>query len=237
MSRVYFHSPSGDAELRGSERAHAGWLSSAIGIAALDLNDYDFRERTAKHIDAGHPLRDVHAAETALRVGKVDFVVPSGRYSAWEVLLNTCLALGSDPLCFLTRMHAQCEIHAWVAGEDRWWLVEVIEQGRRAGLTRTDQGWESVQAMLGCTSTEPVVMSYSGCDQFPSRRAAKWTPPAGEDGKPDHDAWYDLGADERWSLGMAGVEGMRFGPSTLREPFGHRKTAFDIRRMIAEVAR
>jgi hypothetical protein len=236
MSRVYFHSPSGDAELRGSERAHAGWLSSAIGIAALDLNDYDFRERTGKHIDAGHPLRDVQAAETALRAGDVHFVVPSGRYSAWEVLLNTCLAIGSDPLCFLTRMHAQCEIHAWVDGPDRTWLAGVIADGRRAGLMREGQGWEDVSACLLACADEPVVMSYSVCDQFPSRSAATWEPPI-VDGEKNWDAWYDLDEAARWRLAMAGVQELRFGPDTMRRPFGHRKTAFDIRREIAEVAR
>lgn len=224
-------------ELRGSERAHAGWLTSALGIAALDL-----REETLRFIErdfAGRTSRpgSVADAETSLRVGSASFALPSGRYSAWEVLLNTCLAIGSDPLCFMARMHAQCEIHAWVAGEDRWWLVEVIEAGRRAGLMRANQGWDSVQALLGLTDKEPVVMSYSVCDQFPSRGVAKWEPPIGEDGEKNWDAWYDLDAGERWRLAMAGIEQMRFGPSTLRTPFGHCKTAFDIRREIDEALR
>lgn len=234
MSRVYFHSPSGEAELRGSERAHAGWLTSALGIAALNMSEYDFQERMAKHLDAGYPLRDLRSAETALRVGRVEFVVSSGRYSAWETLLNTCLVIGNEPLCFLTRMHAQCEIHAWVAGEDRAWLAGLIAEGRRIGLMREGQGWERVVDHLYSADDEPAVMSYSVCDQFPNKNAAKWEPPL-VDGEPNHDAWYDLDEEDRWRLAMAGVQGMRFGPDSLRQPFGHQKSVFDIRREIESI--
>ena len=36
MSRVYFHSKDGTAELRGSERAYAGCMCEDLMIAAVD---------------------------------------------------------------------------------------------------------------------------------------------------------------------------------------------------------
>lgn len=48
MSRVYFHSPSGDAELRGSERARLAHLANGIAEAAWDLNDSFAFERAAE---------------------------------------------------------------------------------------------------------------------------------------------------------------------------------------------
>jgi hypothetical protein len=234
LSRVYFHSPSGDIALRGSERAHAGWLTSAIGIAALDLRDEMLRFVVRDFAGRISRPGSVPDAEVSLRVGSVSFVLPSGRYSAWDVLLNTALVVGSDALCFMARMHAQCEIHAWVAGEDRAWLAGIIADGRRAGLMRDGQGWEGVSAFLLTHADEPVVMSYSVCDQFPNRSAAKWEPQI-VDGEKKWDAWHELDDAERWRLAMAGVEGMRFGPTTLRAPFGHGKTAFDIRREIDSI--
>ncbi|MGK3995050.1 hypothetical protein [Sorangium sp. So ce1024] len=212
-------------------------MTSAIGIAALDLSaeSLPFIERKF----AGRVSRpeDVAAAEVSLRVGSASFALPSGRYGAWEVLLNTCLVLGSDPLCFLARMHAQCEIHAWVDGPDRAWLAGIIDEGRRVGLMRDGQGWDDVTALLRARSDEPVVMSYSVCDQFPSRSVANWTPPADEDGEPNRDAWYDLDEAERWRLAMDGVQELRFGPETLRTSFGHCKSALDIKREIHEATR
>lgn len=237
MGKVYFHSPSGEAELRGSERAHAGWLTSAIGIAALDLRVESLRFIECEFAGRVSRPEDVAGAEVSLRVGSASFALPSGRYDAWEALLNTCLVLGSEPLCFLARMHAQCEIHAWVDGPDRAWLAGVMGDGCRVGLMRDGQGWDDVTALLRARSDEPVVMSYSVCDQFPSRDVAQWKPPLGEDGAPNRDAWYDLDEAERWRLAMAGVQDMRFGPDTLRRPFGHRKSAFDIKREIHEATR
>lgn len=45
MSRVYFHSPSGTAELRGSERAHLGFVAQGPARAAWGLD---------RHTDLSH---------------------------------------------------------------------------------------------------------------------------------------------------------------------------------------
>lgn len=45
MSRVYFHSREGDAELRGSERAHLSWLAHSAACAYWDLDSPSALER------------------------------------------------------------------------------------------------------------------------------------------------------------------------------------------------
>lgn len=223
MSRIYFHSPSAEAEIRGSERAWMGCVTTDVGIAPLK----PLRDIRAK-IRASYEPRDEQGYETLLRVGNASFVVGDQVVSAWETLLNTCLAIGNDALCLMARLHAQCEIHAWVRGSDRAWIAGVIEEGLRAGLMRQGQGWPELVEFLRSRDDEPVVTSYSVCDRFPNRHAAGWTPPTDEDGEPNTDAWYDLPADERWRLAMPGIEDMRFDASSLRRPFGHKKTAFDV---------
>jgi len=48
VSRVYFHSPSGDAELRGSERAWLAHLADGPALAAWDLDGPSAFERAAE---------------------------------------------------------------------------------------------------------------------------------------------------------------------------------------------
>lgn len=227
MSRIYFHTPSDTAEILGPERHHAGSLANEIGLAPLHPLD-DLYEV----VDAPYKPRDAEGMRILLRVEERAFFRIGGeRVSVWETLLNTTLALGNDPVCFLARMHAQCEIHAWVAGVDRAWLAGVIEQGLKIGVMREGMGWPKLCEFLRANEAEPVVMSYSVTDGFPSRSVADWRPePDDEDG----DRWYDVPHEERWRLAFAGIEKMRFDAQSLRSPFGHCKTAFDI---LAERAR
>ncbi|MEU0078444.1 hypothetical protein ABZY58_11155 [Micromonospora tulbaghiae] len=51
MSRVYFHSPSGDAELRGSERAWLNHVARGPAVAAWDLDRDDVVDRIARVLD------------------------------------------------------------------------------------------------------------------------------------------------------------------------------------------
>lgn len=41
MSCVYFHSESGEAVLRGSERAHCNMMTAKIALALLDLQTFN----------------------------------------------------------------------------------------------------------------------------------------------------------------------------------------------------
>lgn len=201
MSKVYFHSPSDTAELRGAERAYFGGLMSDIGMRALGISemfDYDNAKFIAAldpppayHVDARHlpTLLRANEGSLSLRFG-------GETHNVWDLFLNAVLAMGNDALCFAARLHAQCEIHGWVVPEDRAWLADVIEGARRNGLYRAGMGWEDVVPFLRSSETEPVVLSYSVCESFPGRHVTDVS----------DDAWENLPREEQWAVAWAALK-------------------------------
>lgn len=286
MSRIYFHSPSGTAELHGSERAWLRHVAEGPARAAWDLERSGSHqlERAAAILSLVHdvpgylaerlalakaedarlvsavaakrygtydpePLRQlVLTLDTCLRVRGLELDVAGARLSTSNVELNTALAAGSDVVRLAAKIHGWCEDHCWVEGPDRVWMAAIIDEGLRTGIYRrglwytdgpdaprdkwSDQGWGNVAELLRSHDDEPVVLSYSVCDQFPNREVAGWEPvidPAwipdwatNADGRAEWDAldeeaqhsyrrehaldvWYELPAEERWLLAMEGL--------------------------------
>jgi len=256
MSRVYFHSPEGDAELRGSERAYAGSLTSSIACAAFDLHIERYRDDQPlkrvlpleSYLQTTDPFRFTEAFRTWLNVGMSDayFVLGDHRIPSWDVVLNTITVIGNDALKFLARMHAQCEIHGYVEGPDRNWLAGIMRFGLEQKLYRKSAGWQGVIDLLESTDASPVVMSYSVCESFPNSGIANWIPwPEGverdysklsdeqrESVDARSDEWYDLPDDERWRLAMDGLrakELLRIQPDGFSDyGYGQGLSAFDV---------
>lgn len=270
VSRVYFHSQHGEAELHGSERAHCGLLVDNMTDGFLGSLYGDDVERLLRLVRPNHYLhktdrqspgwvpmwRDTFA--TAFRSGFYGemFTWKGKEIDSFALRLNTALKYGNDTVRLAARLHGQCEIHAYVEGINRAWLAGLIVEGLDAGIFRegqwytdrnderkwSDQGWRGVVKLLLDRDDEPVVMSYSVCDQFPNAYVANWSPPEmpegwapdwadGEDGRaeweqgyPDavarrayhadqaSDLWYELPEDERWRLAL---EGLRANPGML----------------------
>lgn len=300
MSRIYFHSPSGDAELHGSERVWLGHVAEGPAVAAWDLDRSSALERCTEILamvpevpdgahganylhtylrealaqaernkvcykgwGPGQPMRGqpdhepihrlVKSLQVSLRVQGVTLNVAGVELRSANLDLNTALVAGSDPVRLAAKIHGWCEAHAYVEGPDRAWMATIIDQGLKAGIYRhglwyadqpdgpkdkwSDQGWEGVQALLRSRDDEPVVLSYSVCDQFPNREVANWGPPSlPDDWAPDwvvddkgreewaalseddrasywhdhaSDLWYDLPAEQRWESAMAGLRAER----------------------------
>src|SRR5215472_5272064 len=196
MSRVYFHSPSGEAELWGGERARMGSLVSDIALGFIGVGDC---ERLRSLVRPGHYLLDErHYPRHGQQVTWADSLKLSLRVGfdgdgtlAWKgkpvdsfsLMLNTACAVGSDAVKLAVKIHGQCEIHCWVEGSERAWVAGLIDQGLESGVFRRNlargyaQGWEQVQECLRARDDEPVVLSYSVCDQFPNAQAAGWDAP------------------------------------------------------------
>lgn len=256
MSRIYFHSQHGEAEVRGSERAYLGGLANDLALAVLDPH-FDRREQLTPLLPADSYLHAMQNRDdrqwwenfkTWFSVGfRGGLTVDGTEYEPFGIALNTLVAMGNEVLRFCARVHGYCEIHGWVEDADREWLADVIDAGRRENVLRPAQGWESVAEFLR-TTTGPVVMSYSVCESFPNAGIADWTPdPAAvviPEGYADEgfdeeafrrdaawDAWYDLSSDEQWALGMRGVRSreydLRLTPNDDRG-FGPGLSAFDI---------
>jgi len=287
VSRLIFHSPSGDAQLNGSERSWFSRIVWGVASAAWGIDDAAdrfmqlsriiamippsggdtlggyLRVELAKQRQSGGPrnlVRLVSSLNTyldgvglggcVLRVGGHDF-------SARDVARNTALVAGSAPVQLAAKLDGYGEMHCWVDGPDRAWLADVMEQGLEAGIFRrgfwfverpchgdpaaqpdrkwSDQGWGEVTRLLRDRDDEPVVCSYTVCDQFPNREAAEaggwqpaplpdnWVPDwAVTDGRNEWDAmpadqqdeyrrkalldqWAALPESEQWGTGMAGL--------------------------------
>jgi len=215
VSRLYFHSPSGTAELLGSERAHLGSLCNDIALGVLDLQWN--ADKVEDLVDARHypppgqydyegRMRWRSNVETSLKVCIREPLSWRGHeISSFSLILNTALVVGSDAVKLAARLHAQCELHAWVDGPNRAWLADLMQAGLDAGVFRdgfwfatapdgpkgtwSSQGWDEVIEFLRSRDDEPVVTSYSVGSCFPNRWIAGWEPPPMPEGwAPD---WAD----------------------------------------------
>jgi hypothetical protein len=193
MSRIYFHTPSGEAELWGGEKA---WLRSVCEDMAIGLLPGDWRhERSRELIAPGHDLADPryqppqeylrwrNHLETALQVGHGTLAWNGCHVDEYHLLLNTVMRAGSDPVKLAARIAGQSEIHCYIEGIDRAWAAQLIDAGLGAGVFRdlsgiaNAPGWDGVTRLLRDRDDEPVVLSYSISDPFPGPYAPGWTPP------------------------------------------------------------
>ncbi len=88
MSRIYFHSPSGEAELRGSERAHLSFIARGPAVAAWGLGRHTDLDWMADVIglipevpDGPHGANYLH---TYLRAAQVEDARNHELYKVWK---------------------------------------------------------------------------------------------------------------------------------------------------------
>lgn len=155
MSRIYFHSPSGTAELHGSERHWLDRVANGLAEAAWNITTFErAAEVMAMAVDpADYLLKDLQAVQAwrddfearrrlvrslnlSLRVQGLDLLVAGHRLRTANIDLNTALVLGSDPVRLAAKISGWCEQHAWVDGPDRAWLADLIDEGLTAGIFR-----------------------------------------------------------------------------------------------------
>lgn len=218
MSRLYLNHPEGQLEIRGTERHWFGSLSDKVGMSLLDgFYLSSLAEWMTVNAFGTTPPGTVYTAQVvdhvrlAMRhgdgLGGGPILSWRGQVvDPWTLTLNTCLRLGSDPVRLAARLHAQCEIHAWVDAPHLGWLADIIDAGRAPGVMREGMGWEAAVAWLREHDGQcPVVFSSSVTDGFPGPHVTTWTPPTDEDGEPDEEAWYELPTAEQWATSMAAL--------------------------------
>lgn len=235
MSRIYFHfKGQDDCEIAGSERAHAGCLVDRLAIGALGL---DYSESSLfQAIRPKIKTKVSYDWRIGLRTLGMDawFELPDGqKIDRWPVYLNTALSVGSRPARLLVFLHAQCEIHLWVAGKNRAWLVEIIKEGLESGVMRKglrgySMGWPKLIEALQESDQEPVVTSYSVCDRFPNSLLSNWDPEGKEDD--DGDGWYDLPWETQWDSSFESIQKMELTPEKFSDPrsFAPKLNGFDV---------
>ena len=209
MSRIYFHTPTSTAEVRGNERAHFGVFCSNLAWFILKPYAELPSPPLACIFPSGHYVHHssnfAESARIAFSVGTERLTLGERQIDPFVLSLNTALSLGNDTVRLAARIHGQCEIHCWASGQNRKWLAGIVRQGVASCFYRSGMGWDSVIELLESDSAAPVVLSYSVCDGFPNKYVSAWTPPTDEDGEPDYDAWYDLPTSEQWRLAFDGL--------------------------------
>lgn len=220
MSRIYFHSYDGEAELLGSERAYMGHsLTTKIALGLLNVGGYNTPKQLLRFIKPENHLAQLDSKspmwergyEASFTTGMTSGLINyrNREIEPFTVALNTALAVGNDVIKLAARLHGQCEIHTWVDGPNRAWLADIMQAGRDTGLYRDEMGWEKVIALLRSGSTLPVVTSYSVCDRFPNRSSILDedipTFSVKDEGELDvarDDWWGEYSSSQQWDMCM-----------------------------------
>ena len=211
MSRIYFRSLNLESEVRGSERAYFGVMISELALAILNpLWNSDRLKSilppTSYLLSAKDDREFDRNFRTWFRVTSSEiFVVGDKKIEPFSCALNTALAIGNDVIKLAARIHGQCEIHCYVEGKNRNWLAKIIQQGLRSRIYRPKQGWEETVNLLRNTDKEPVVLSYSVCDQFPNPDVANFS------SENDNEDWYGLSFEKQWELALLGLRKSKNG--------------------------
>lgn len=255
MSYINFHFPDETCvRVRGNERASFGLMTEhhargAIGLT-YGINPSHLIEDLALFINPAGPLakflqpdpdltmREQFDRALGSRLYTMSFI-STGAPFAWkgveintrQLIMNTVLATGSDPMRMAVKIHFQCEIHGYLMGFHRKWLADLVDEGLEEGIYRRAMGWEELSAKLREAAQGPVVTSFSGSDGFPDRAVANW--------RGSLEDWNGLGSEKQWALAVKGLKApgrnRPWAPDTLRSyRFGHDLSLLDLLRADTE---
>lgn len=212
MSCITFTAETWSVDIRGTERAYAGLLTTDLLLTALGMQG-PFSWHPEYVVNP--PREDAPGADSILRtkvtIGTQMVVDPGDDENepvhapSFELAINTALVMGSDPIRLLARMHATCELHGYMFPHDRAFIADIIEEGVESGILRqymsyytyegaTPSGWLALAEHLRQPDLSPVVMSYSVCDSFPNYSI--WSEGGNEGGYEEYAA---LSEGRQWS--------------------------------------
>jgi hypothetical protein len=168
-------------------------------------------------------------------------------WDPFDLQLNTIVDIGSDSLIFVARVHAQCEIHGYVMGNNREWLANIIEKGLDTKILREEtqgygKGWRDVIELLKKDSETPVVMDYSVTESFPHAPPTEFECICSEEAENNeedcpHCGYYidfdELSYKKQWEKSFKWLrecsESLEMKPENWSEMgFGDGKTVFDL---------
>ena len=221
MSSIAFHSVDKTVRVGGRERAYCAVFIDRFFAGIVDIEGMMMFDGPRKNAIC-HALKIT--SHTNLRyVLSTNFdstrTIDGEEWNLFNCALNTMVVLGSDPMKFIARVHAQCEIHAWVDGPNRKWFADIVDEGVKIGVLRKEtqgyEGWEEVAKLLHESDEGEVVMSYSVCDSFPPYDHEK------DDGYMTWDEGMEWLRNQKGGLEMKSDDWNDFY-------FGDGKTAFDL---------
>ncbi len=266
MSSIGFHSPGASVSIHGPEYAHARGICFDLLVDALMIRselDYPGHASPLRMVMPSLYARELGAEwyddtrnfvrdfENYVRAPRAALVFPNGcgSDSCFHLALNAAIVAGSDPVRFLARVAGQCERHGYVEGPNRAWLAGIVEEGLACNLLRrvfdgsqyADReddwwGWSRLVQLLRASDSEPVVMSYSVENSFPSCAVLA------EAGEPLSDeAWDALSLEDQWERAMAALRKLNqqanreLSPESLAVAgFGRGVSGYDLRAQVDE---
>lgn len=230
MSRIYFHSKDcDDAEVHGSERAYMSCIINELALSVLSSYiEPSFNTKKSPILDfiknpdklyfsryEDKKFEESFKMSFQSGIGDITFVHKDDEIKSFSLALNTAIAVGSDVVQLMARIHAQCEIHAYIKPENFHWMARIIDKGLKLNILRDNQGWEHVIKLLE-TSKEPIVTSFSVCDKFPNSYLANWSSICNEgcdcgadqeEGEDcEYEDWYELDFHKQWDLAWEELE-------------------------------
>lgn len=179
MSAITFTTRDGQATVGGRERVYGATLAGRLTASVLDLDGRDAAARNRRILPAsffqhatlaqhqatreGRPfsLTDVFAAWAPLAAmfgEDVDLRIGDQRAQVSEVVTNTAIVGGSDPVTLLARIHASAEEGLFVDAPQRNWLAKTIETGVQTRILRANARWAETAEMLR-TESGPVFIT------------------------------------------------------------------------------
>lgn len=178
MSAITFTSHNGEATVNGRERAYGAALAARLTAAVLDLDgrfsarnrrilpDSFFQQAQFERSKAAAENRGlslaavfVNWAPVASMIGE-DAQLRIGTQTAGvgEVVTNTAIVGGSDPVNLLARIHASAEDGLLVEAQHTNWLAGIIETGVKTKVLRDHAGWGAAAELLRVTAG-PVLIT------------------------------------------------------------------------------
>lgn len=189
MSAIIFHSiDNDDVEIAGAERANFAAavreiFDMSLGYFFADKKGHfwiqDFLPenhylKNSDNINDIYSFKEMLCRSIHYSFSDCHFIINNEQYNTFLLALNTAIVAGSDVVKFMTRIHAQCEIHCYVEGPNRKWLSDIIEKGYKSNILRPNmrrsggEGWQDVIDLLRKRDDSPIVCSYSVCESFPN---------------------------------------------------------------------
>lgn len=246
MGSIKFESKERAVYAGGSSRDDAEKIIQNMTSAVLDTKNNKYF--LSLIIPYGHYMADLEitspdwaeAFETALFDGSLRPIVQGKEIDPFALVLNTASALGSDAVKMIARIHAQCEIHGFVKGENRAWMADIIENSP-IDVFHPDKRWRDVVELLRESDEGPVVMSYSVTDDFLDSAGDEWqiewkvAPPYGTFEEAE-DAWEALSHEEQWDYAVKWLytkEGFEITPNEW--PIAFSGSTLTVGQMLEEV--
>lgn len=248
MSAILFHTSNEDYEdvkLSGAERHYMSMILSDLFCSLIDTSDNILKVFPKDHYihDEFKRFRGIysegqrrHALNLCVSHGSESFIFDKKEVDVFTTVLNTALRIGSDQLKLLARLHAQSELHCWVAGKNRKWLADIMQKGLDSGMYREEVGWQKVIKFLRKDSKHPVVTSFTVCESFPNASAAGVKYSEDDEGS-SYDAWEEKPFKERWDEAFKGINkrdrGLELKPQDWNDfYFGDGFDVFDLNKWV-----